>query len=84
MNESFEREPAIDLTPELLSRSRVIARGQRIRDVLRLVSKYGGKPADWKKKSSPAIEIENRVVELHWYECDTFGRFEIKQVPVDQ
>jgi hypothetical protein len=38
-----------------LAQSRVIARGKRIRDVRRLVVRYGGSESTWMKKSSPAF-----------------------------
>lgn len=41
------------LTREMLSQSRIIAKGNRIRDVDRLVESYGGRRSGWIKKSSP-------------------------------
>jgi hypothetical protein len=35
------------LTPKMLSQSRVIAKGNRIRDIKRLVDTYGGTPSKW-------------------------------------
>jgi hypothetical protein len=35
----------------------VIAKGNRIRDVQRLVHTYGGRASRWVKKSSPRFEI---------------------------
>jgi hypothetical protein len=72
------------LTRNLLSQSRIIAKGQRIRDVGRLVAKYGGRASQWVKKSSPRIEVDGEYFELHWYEHRELGRFEIKQVPVSK
>ena len=45
------------LTPRMLTQSRVIAKGNRIRDVERLVRTYGGKRSTWVKKSSPRFEL---------------------------
>lgn len=67
-----------DLTKDLLSRSRVIAKGHRIRDVARLVETYGGRASHWVKKSSPRFEVESEVFEYHWYEHRGIGRFEVK------
>jgi hypothetical protein len=69
---------ASPLTRELITRSRVIARGRRIRDVTRLVATYGGTAAGWVKKSSPAVEIAGERCEYHWYEHHGVGRFELK------
>jgi hypothetical protein len=43
-----------------------------------LVKRYGGKVKKWRKKKSPAIEIEGRKAEIHWYEHHGLGRFEEK------
>ena len=72
------------LEPRTLAQSRVIARGRRIRDVRRLVARYGGKPARWVKKSSPSFEIEGQFFEYHWYEHPGIGRFELKRKLVNQ
>jgi hypothetical protein len=40
----------------MLAQSRIIAKGNRIRDVRRLVETYGGTPSKWVKKSSPPFE----------------------------
>lgn len=66
------------LTKELISRSRVIAKGARIRDVARLVDAYGGRASRWLKKSSPRFQVESEVYEYHWYEHHGIGRFEVK------
>ena len=66
------------LTPEMISKSRVIARGRRIRDLKRLLDSYGGVASQWLKKSSPPVEIEGEHYEYHWYEHHGIGRFEIK------
>lgn len=67
----------------MLSESRVIAKGKRIRDVKRLVAQYGGKASRWVKKSSPRIEVFGKFVEYHWYEHTGIGRVEVKEVQVD-
>jgi len=45
------------LTRRLVSPSRVIARGKRIRDVQRLIGTYGGRKSRRVKKSSPRFDI---------------------------
>ena len=54
------------LTKDLISHSRIIAKGRRIRDVEKLVETYGGQPSQWIKKSSPPFETESGVYEYHW------------------
>jgi hypothetical protein len=66
------------LTPRMLSQSRVIAKGNRIRDINRLVDTYGGTPSKWIKKSSPCFEISGVQYEYHWYEHPGIDRVEIK------
>ena len=66
------------LTQNLLSQSRIIAKGKRIRDVERLVKSYGGQASKWVKKSSPIFEIDGVECEYHWYEYHGLGRFEVK------
>ena len=66
----------------MLSDARVIAKGQRIRDVQRLVAQYGGSASRWVKKSSPQFEVAGARLEYHWYEHHGIGRFETKQVRV--
>lgn len=66
------------LTSELVARSRVIAKGRKIRDVDRLIATYGGRAARWTKKSSPPLEVDGEICELHWYEHHGIGRIEIK------
>jgi hypothetical protein len=66
----------------MIAQSRVIAKGNRIRDVRRLVTAYGGKPSEWVKKSSPRLEIAGRQYEYHWYEHPGIGRVELKQKEV--
>jgi len=74
---SATREP-IELTRESIAQSRVIARGKRIRDLQRLLAKYGGQGSRWTKKSSLPFECEGALHEYHWYEHHGLGRFEIK------
>ncbi|KOR33009.1 hypothetical protein TI05_03725 [Achromatium sp. WMS3] len=59
-------------------RSRIIAKGERIRDIKRLVENYGGKRSKWIKKSSPMFEYDGNLCEFHWYEHYGIGRFETK------
>lgn len=75
-------ETAIKLSRKMLSDSRVIAKGKRIRDVRRLVAQYGGRDSQWVKKSSPQFEVAGVQFEYHWYEHHGVGRFETKQVRV--
>ncbi len=67
------------VTPRMLAQSRVIAKGNRIRDVQRLVGTYGGKASQWVKKSSPRFEIGWYQYEYHWYEHPGLGRVEVKR-----
>ncbi len=67
----------------MLSQSRVIAKGRRIRDVRRLVETYGGIPAKWMKKSSQRFEKSGLHYEIHWYEHHGIGRVELKQKQVN-
>ncbi len=67
------------LSPQMLAQSRVIARGNRIRDVQRLVDTYGGKGSKWVKKSSPEFELGRHQYEYHWYEHPGIGRVELKR-----
>lgn len=70
-------------TSDMIAQSRVIAKGERIRDVKRLVDEYGGRRSQWVKKSSPAFEYGSATFEYHWYEHYGIGRFEtkVKEVP---
>jgi hypothetical protein len=75
-----ERSRAIGrLTSRMLAQSRVIAKGNRIRDVQRLVTTYGGKRSTWVKKSSPPFEMGRHSYEYHWYEHPGIGRVELKR-----
>ena len=66
----------------MISLSRVIARGERIGDLQRLVRAYGGKKSRWTKKSSPRFEMDGHVYEYHWYEHPDRGRVELKRKKV--
>jgi len=67
-----------ELKKELITRSRVIAKGRGIRDLQRLLQDYGGKASAWTKKSSPPVEMGGEVYEYHWYEHHGIGKIEIK------
>jgi hypothetical protein len=71
------------LTRHMLAQSRVIAKGNRIRDVRRLVETYGGRRSTWVKKSSPRFELGGHHYEYHWYEHPGIGRVELKRNRVD-
>ena len=73
----------IHLSRAALASARVIAKGNRIRDVRRLVSQYGGKVSRWVKKSSAQFEVGGKRFEYHWYEHHGIGRFETKKVEVN-
>ena len=66
------------LTRKQFSQARVIAKGRRIRDWLRLVETYGGLGKNWVKKSSQPFFWQDRLIEVHWYEHHGIGRFEMK------
>jgi len=66
----------------MISQSRVIAKGRRIRDVERLMASYGGSASRWVKKSSPRMEDDEGPYELHWYEHPDVGRGELKHKQV--
>ena len=70
------------LPGRLLAQARVIAKGNRIRDIRRLVGLYGGRASNWVKKSSPIVDIAGETFEYHWYEHPKIGRFEVKRTPV--
>ncbi|HBL31726.1 MAG TPA: hypothetical protein DD490_33300 [Acidobacteria bacterium] len=72
------------LSPAMISQSRVIAKGNRIRDAARLVSTYGGSVSRWVKKSSPLLEDDEGPYEIHWYEHPGIGRMELKRKQVDR
>ena len=75
---------AAELTARMLAQSRVIAKGNRIREVQRLVADYGGTPSHWVKKSSPQFEIKGLLYEYHWYEYAGIGRVEVKRKQVQR
>lgn len=56
MRREKQEDARMDLSRKMLSDARVIAKGKRIRDDLRLVAEYGGKSSRWVKKSSPQFE----------------------------
>ncbi len=62
----------------MISKSRIIAKGRRIRDLKHLLDNYGGIASKWVKKSTPSFEINGEIYEYHWYEHYGIGRFEIK------
>jgi hypothetical protein len=66
----------------MLARSRVIAKGRRIRSVGQLVAKFGGRAAGWVKKSSPVFMHGGRKYEYHWYEHQGLGRVNVKKKSV--
>lgn len=68
----------------MIAQSRVIAKGDRIRDVQRLVDQYGGRKSGWTKKSSPRFEVSGQVYEYHWYEHPGIGRIELKRKRVNR
>lgn len=68
----------------MLAQARVIAKGKRIRDVWRLVGRYGGRPSQWLKKSSPRFEMAGEHFEYHWYEHPGIGTVEVKRKRVNQ
>ena len=70
------------LAPRSLAQSRVIAKGNRIRDVQRLVGTYGGRKSKWVKKSSLPFEIGKGRYEYHWYEHPGIGRVEVRRKKV--
>ena len=80
MRRGKKEEPGVTLSRKMLSDARVIAKGQHIRDVQRLVAQYGGRASRWVKKSSPQFEVAGVRFEYHWYEHHGVGRFETRQV----
>ncbi len=68
----------------MISQSRVIAKGRRIRDVERLVASHGGTASRWVNKSSPRLEDDEGLYELHWYEHPGIGRLELKRKQVTE
>lgn len=82
MQYELRSDEITELTRELIAQSRVIAKGRRIRDLPRLIERYGGSPSKWTKKSSPAFEVDGDLYEYHWYEHHGIGRFEVKRKKV--
>ena len=68
----------------MLAQARVVAKGERIRDVRRLVARYGGRTSKWVKKSSPRFEMAGEHFEYHWYEHPGIGKVEVKRKQVNQ
>ncbi len=72
------------LTKEVLSQSRVIAKGSYVEQAERLAGLYGGKVGNWVKKSTGVLEHPETGadVEIHWFENlkDNIGRRELKRV----
>ena len=69
---------------------KVIAAGEKIRDINRLINKYllqnGEKTEtqDWYKCRGTAIitnGIEEKITEIHWYQCENIGKVEFKEKP---
>jgi hypothetical protein len=57
------------LSDALAGVGRVVARGDKIRDVQILIQTYGGKAADWVKMSSSRWSgSDGMQLETHWYE----------------
>jgi hypothetical protein len=80
----WEEGPIVRLTARLVSQSRVIARGLRIREVERLVATYGGRASRWVKKSSPPLDESDGRHELHWYEHPGIGRVEVRRKALEE
>ena len=76
------RDKNIKLSKEIISKSRVIAKGKRIRNLQYLLDKFGGTSSKWVKKSSHQFEINGEFYEYHWYEHHGIGRFDIKSKKV--
>ena len=74
----------IRLPPRLLAQARVIVKGNRIRDIHRLVTRYGGRASKWVKKSSPPVDVAGERFGYHWYEHPGLGRFELKRKRVSE
>jgi hypothetical protein len=63
-------------TPEMLSRSQVIARGKNIRKIDDLVARFGGTRKGWVKKKGQDAHGQ----EWHWYEHQGIGRVGAKRL----
>lgn len=66
---------------------KVIAQGEKIRDVQKLIEKFPlpdgsyTKVEDWYKVRGTAIisnGTEERVEEIHWYQCENIGKVDFK------
>ncbi|MBR3498854.1 MAG: hypothetical protein IKO05_07680 [Selenomonadaceae bacterium] len=69
---------------------KVIAAGEKIRDVQRLIREnllQNGektKAQDWYKCRGTAIITngkEEKIAEVHWYQCENIGKIEFKEKP---
>jgi hypothetical protein len=80
---SSQDTPPPKLTKEMISQSRIIAKGNNIREVGKLVNKFGGKAKDWVKKSTSVINVDGKDAEIHWYENKAVGKVKIKTVFLD-
>ena len=63
-----------------ISNVETMASGSGIRELKRLVRRYG--PARWRKRKGIArVRLQDNsvcLVELHWYEAHGIGRYEFK------
>lgn len=66
---------------------KVIAQGEKIRDVRYLIEKYPlpngefTKAEDWYKVRGTAVVsngVEEQIKEIHWYQCENIGKVEFK------
>jgi len=73
--------PDISLKKKLITQSRVIAKGKRIRDIQRLVDQYGGQQSKWLKKSSPVFESGGSYSTRRLSKRRYFGKPSIKHLP---
>lgn len=67
---------------------KVIAAGEKIRDVNRLIDSYPlqngekTKAQDWYKCRGTAVltnGTEEKIKEIHWYQCENIGKVEFKE-----
>jgi hypothetical protein len=63
-------------TPEMLSQSQVIARGNSIRKIDERVARFGGTRKGWVKKKGR----DGHGQEWHWYEHHGIGRVGAKRL----
>jgi hypothetical protein len=59
-----KEETFVKLSRKMLSGARVIAKGERIRDVQRLVAQYGGRVSQWVKKSTHSSKPPGRILSI--------------------